>query len=198
MINPPARDKGGNRHWSVTTAPLKEPISVDELKTFGRIDGVDEDALLEGFIKSVREAAEGYLGRAFIEQSITLVMDFWPSGVIHIPRPPLISITEVRTVDEEDVATVYDSDNYYIITNDTPGRLVLKNGATPPQNTDRYFGGFEIEFKAGYGAAVTDVPQDIRDGLKLWATAFYEERVASKTPPPSAKKILDVFRVYQV
>jgi uncharacterized phiE125 gp8 family phage protein len=186
----------GNRLWKVKTPPTIEPISVAEVKAFARIDGDDEDIIIEGFIKAVRENAESYLGRALIQQTIRLVMDFWPDEVINLPRPPLISITQVATLDEDDTETEYSSDNYYIINEAVPGKLVIKNGASSPTNTNRYHGGFLIEFLAGYGTDSDDVPAPIRLGLWKWVAAIYENRTYdSKEPPPEARVDLDIFRV---
>ena len=197
MITPVSPDI--NRFWKVTTPPTVEPRDVEELKDFARIDGSDADSLLKGFIQAAREAGEGYLGRALITQSITLSMDFWPDTPIPLPRPPLASVTAVRTLDEDDVATVYAASNYYLITNSIIGQLAIKFSSTPPVNTsNRAVAGYEIEFEAGYGDAGSDVPQAIREGLKLWATAMYEDRVVGPEPPPEAKRLLDIYKVNRV
>lgn len=188
----------GNRVWAVSTVPTLEPVTVAELKTFARIDGADEDTLIEGFITSARVAAEHYLNRALLEQSITLKMDYWPGEEIELPQPPLISITSVSTLTEAGVKTTYSSDNYYIITEAIPGKLLLKQNVTAPTNTARDHGGFEIIYKAGYGDVITDVPQAIRDGLKLWATDIYENRVVRTEPPPEARSFFDIFRVHNI
>lgn len=188
--------RDGNRAWKVTTAPAIEPVTLAELKLFARIDGTDEDSLLEGFIGAARQAAEPYLGRALIEQSITMKMDWWPGTVVELPRPPLISITKVATLDEDDTETTYSSDNYYVVTEGIPGKLILKKSMTAPQNTDRNYGGYLVEFKAGYGTVANDVPRPIREGIMLWAAAAQSTRVLDpKNPPPEAKSKLDLFRV---
>lgn len=193
-------DKYGNRSWKVTTNSSIDPITINEVKTFGRIDSTEEDSLIGGFITTVREAAEKYLGRSLIEQTITLLMDFWPSMVIELPLPPLISITGVYTVSESDVATEYSNSNYYTITNSTPGKLILKQGVSLPTNTDRDYGGFKIVYKAGYGSGTASVPQGIKEGLKLWATLLYENRslTKGKEPPPEVATFLDLYKVYKI
>lgn len=191
MIIAKSLDRHGNRNWKVTTAPVIEPVTVDEVKTFARIDGTDEDTLLTGFIKAVREAMENYLGRALIEQTIKMTMDFWPNTVVKLPMPPLISITQVVTLDEDDTETVYSSDNYYVHTLTTPGEIVIKHGATPPTNTDRYYGGYRVDYKAGYGAAATDVPQSILEAIKLWCSIYYETRTLTEIPPNQVLSIID-------
>jgi uncharacterized phiE125 gp8 family phage protein len=187
--------KDGNRVWKVKTPPAIEPVTVAELKLFARIDGTDEDTLLEGFIQGCREATESYMGRALIQQTYRMVMDWWPGRAVELPRPPLISVELVATIDEDDDETTYSSDNYYEVTEGVPGKIVLKQGVTAPQNTDRNYGGYLIEWKAGYGDVATDVPKAIRDGITVWATVVYETRTLGKEPPMQARALLDLFRV---
>lgn len=187
-----------NRAWKVITQPAIEPITVDELKLFARIDGSDEDTLLGGFIEAVRVGAENYLGRALIEQSIRMVMDWWPSIIVELPQPPLISITKVVTIDEDETETIYNSTNYYEQVEAIPGLLILKRGVTEPQNTSRDYGGFAIDYKAGYGNDATHVPSAIKEALKLWATALYENRAITTEPPPEARPLLDLYRVVKL
>lgn len=198
MIEAKALSKDGNRVWDVTTAPIAEPITADEVKLFARIDGTEEDALIESFIESARTSCEKYIGRALISQTITVKMDFWPGNVIELPRPPLISITAVETLDEGDTATVYNSDNYYTVTDSTPGQLILKRSATPPINTNRDYKGFQIRYLAGYGATAASVPESIKEALKLWVTDMYENRVIRSEPPPEAAALLNLYRVMRI
>lgn len=187
-----------NPQWIVSSAPVSEPVTVEELKLFARIDGSDEDTLLESFIASVRRLTEDYLNRALIEQTITLKMDLWPCEVIELPRPPLISITAVETLDESGAVTVYSSSNYYTDIHSEPGLLILKNGVTPPQNTERYYGGYQIRYKAGYGDSATDVPSAIITCIKQWATAMYENRAVGSEPPVETQTMLELFRIHNI
>lgn len=207
----------GNLTFKVTTEPSIEPITADDVKLYARIDGSSEDTLIESFITAVRKTTEAYLGRALISQTITASLDvfgyfnrvyslgidpysgcdFWRYGsqVIELPRPPLISVTEVRTVDEDGTETTYSSDNYYIRTVPEPGQLVIKFEKTPPINTERYYGGYEIEFVAGYGTAVTDVPENIKLGMLMWVADVYENRIPVATPPGIVDTIMSPERI---
>jgi uncharacterized phiE125 gp8 family phage protein len=196
MINKPAQDL--NMVWKVTTEPIIEPVTVDEVKEFARIDGSDENAILAGYITAARMAAEDYLGLALIEQTITLKMDYWPSEIISLPRPPLISITAVETLDEGDTATTYASTNYYTITTSWPGKIVIKQSTTFPENDDRSYGGFQIRYKAGFGNIITDVPRIIREAIKIWTTEIYENRAISTEPSLVAKNLLNSYRIHQI
>jgi uncharacterized phiE125 gp8 family phage protein len=187
----------GNREWYVSTEPTEEPITKDELKTYARIDGSAEDDLLDSFIKSVRIATENYLGRALVTQSLILSMDYWPGMVIKLPRPKLISVTEIRTVDESGTETTYSSDNYYAQTIPEPGQVVIKQGYSFPINEDRDYGGYEIEFVAGYGAASV-VPSNIKEAMKIWATVLYETRVPIADPPDMAKTLMNSEKILRI
>ena len=203
----PSDPKAGNQHWTVVTEPSLEPISVDEVKTFGRIDGSSEDTLLEGFITAVRKAAEEYLGRALVTRPMKLHLDYWPGMEVELPRPPLYSITKVVTITEDDVETTYDSDSYFTVNTAIPGKIVIKNGSTPPINTNRYVSGYAVEYYAGYNDPALDpavdadtiratIPAPIREAMKLWVMQVYENRELSPDPPPEAKVILSMYRVW--
>lgn len=190
--------KEDNQIWKVTTAPAIEPVTAADVKLYARIDGSSEDTLIAGFIEAVRGATEKFLGRALINQSITAVLDEWPGDVIELPRPPLVSVTSVKLVAEDDTTTTYSADNYYVQTKKEPGELVIKFDKTPPTNTDRYHGGYEIEFVAGYGDSVDDVPEAIKLGITMWVADVYENRVPISEPPGIVKTILSPYIVINV
>ena len=195
-IIPKAINPKGNRFFEVTTEPLIEPISVADVKIWARIDGIDEDTLISEMIKSARKLAEQWMNRALITQTLRMIMDLWLVEEIEFPFSPLISVTSVETISELDVGTVYSSDNYYVITDSVPGRLAIKQDVTKPENEDRDFGAFRIIYIAGYGPAATDVPQAIRDAIKMWATDIYENRVIGATPPKLVRDMLAPFIIH--
>jgi len=191
--------KDGNRSWRVTTQPIIEPVTVDEVKLFSGLDTTEEDTLIEGFIESARYAAEEYLGRAFISQTIQTVMDFWPSDVVALPRPPLISVDKVVALDEDDAETEYSSDNYYLNTNAIPGQLIIKRSTSWPTNSTRDYSRFLIQSIHGYGTAASDVPKPFREGITLWASVIYDTRTFDpKNPPPEVRSKFDLYRISTV
>ncbi len=191
--------KDGNRSWKVITQPTIEPITADDVKIFGRIDTSIEDPLIESWIQAVRLATEEYLGRGLIKQTIQTKMDFWPGDIVYLPRPPLISVDIVAALDEDGTETEYSSDNYYLITEAEPGKLIIKRDVSWPINTDRDYGSFVIRSNHGYGYNSDDVPMSIRNGMKLWVAVVYETRVLDpKNPPPETKGMLDIYKTPEV
>lgn len=195
MIEEKPLPKKANRTFTLITAPTIEPVSVDEVKDYARIDGSDEDTVIESFITAARQASELYTRRAFIEQTWRMSLDWWEERLIELPRPPLQSITKVETVDEDDTATEYAATNYYAITDSIPGQIALRIDATPPTNYDRDIGGYRITYVAGYGSLAADVPELLRLAIKQWAVVIYEERAMTPEPPPNVKVLLDLYKV---
>lgn len=190
MLIPPIPDIKGNRKIKVIAEPIEEPVTVAELKEFARIDHDYEDTLLSGFIVAARKMVEKYLSKKLIEQTIRVTMDEWNSRIIELPYPPLISVTGVYYVYEDDTTEEISSDNYYVDTNTFPGRICFKETGDIPINTDREYGGYRIDYKAGYGQVACDVPDDIKTAIMIWATDIYEGRADVKMAPQRVKWLL--------
>lgn len=160
------------------TPPTTEPVSLAEAKAHLRVDGADEDALIDGLITAARQHAEVFTRRAFITQTWELVLDGWPNKEsIEIPLPPLRSIVSVTYTDMDGVNTLWDAANYIVDTDSEPGRLVLDYEKTWPAVTLQPAGGIRIRFEAGYGGSA-DVPQAIKQAMLLHIGFLYEQREA--------------------
>lgn len=197
LIAKPLPNHGG-LIWSVTTAPVIEPIDADDVKDWGKIETDAEDTLIESLITAVRQVAEPWLGRSLIEQTIMSTLNFWPDNPVRLPRPPLISVSSISTIDEEGNSTTYSTDNYFVRTDIVPGEVVVKNGSAPPINTDRYYGGFQVVHVSGYGDEASDVPMSIRHGLIEWVLHALENRQVDREPPDNAMPLLGAYRIMKI
>lgn len=161
----------------LVTAPTVEPISAADFKLHARIDGTDEDTYIESLISAVRMAIEQHTGRALISQT----WDYWSddvpeTGIVKLPKPPLLSVTSITTYSDADVATVFSTSSYRVDVTDTMGgRVCLKSGAAWPGPV-RITSGFNIRFVAGYGTTPESVPDPLRQAIKSWVSHFYELR----------------------
>jgi uncharacterized phiE125 gp8 family phage protein len=169
-----------DRSYKLKTPPVIEPIGLEEFKLTAGIVSDEWDPILAGRLKAARQGAEDYTRRAFIEQTWVLSIDAWPKvGNLELPRPPLASITEIRTLDEDGNETVVSSSLYYTDTRIEPGVVYLKSGAAiTPGRSHR---GIEVEFKAGYGLKATDVDEQLRTALIDAAVLMWEERAQELT-----------------
>jgi uncharacterized phiE125 gp8 family phage protein len=186
------------------TPPSVEPITLAEAKSHLRITSTDEDALIETWIKAAREWCEGYQNRAYITQTWELALDSFPNErIMKIPLPPLQSITSIKYYDPEGTETVFSSDDYEVDTYSEPGRVSLGYGKSWPYATLRPVNGVIIEFKAGYGDTADDVPEQVKQAVKVLVGELYEHREATdvkelKEIPFAVKALLGLERIVPI
>ncbi len=196
-----------SQSYTLVTPPASEPVSLADVKTFLRIDGTDDDAVLAILIASARRMAEEYTKRAFITQTWKLVMDRFggdtcaPVGniapylaagdqSIRLSRQPIQSITSVKTTDGLNATTTVLAATYAL---DTSGGIILLNeGYSWPSNL-RDHAAVEVVYVAGWASAGA-VPEPIRQGILQHIAASYTNKVCADIPEGS-KSAYDAFRL---
>lgn len=160
----------------LTTGPSVEPITLSEAKAFLRVDTTTEDTLISSLITAARIHIEVSLGQGLITQNWSYLIDAWPEGRdLVLSMKPLQSVVEIVTYDSSDVATTYASSNYTVDTVSDMARIVLKDGVVAPSPT-KHINGVEIKMVIGYGSTASDVPEPIRQALRLLVTHWFENR----------------------
>ena len=163
---------------NVTTPPTVEPVTLDEVKLHCRVDVNDDDTLLDSLIAVARQYCEVFTGRVFITQTIQYDLQRWPSGkAIHLPRPPLQSVTSVTWWDTEGNDTVLTAGTDYLVdTSPTFGTVLLPYSGRWPSEILYPVHPIRIEYLAGYGDNAADVPEYIKAAIKLLVGNWYENR----------------------
>jgi uncharacterized phiE125 gp8 family phage protein len=171
---------------TLVTPPPTEPVTVEEAKAHARIDEDDDQPLVAGLIATAREMAEDYTRRAFITQTWKMFLDAWPvCGFVELPKAPLQSVTHIKTYDDADVPTTFDSVYYFVDTATRPGRITLRTTGSWPAPA-RVANGIEIQFIAGYGNAPSNVPSKVKHGILGLIAWLYEHRGDEDMTPPDA------------
>lgn len=161
--------------------PAVEPIDLDYTKTFLRIDGDDENALLETLIKTARHQIENMIGRALINRRFKYRGVLPGQSRIILPRPPLVSVDALRVFDEDGVSADISTAFYTYNARVEPGELALVSGFS----WSEFLSGacqIEIEFTAGYGPDPVDIPLPIRQAILLLVTRHFEHRDREQSP----------------
>ncbi len=194
--------------WQITVPPAVEPVTLEEVMEFTKIDDPSETGLMLAMIKASREAMERYLGRALIKQTVLVQMDQWPGQVCKLPYGQLLQsggtsgvmgINQIRTLDEAGGIQVYDPVSYYAVSQPFLSQIIIKNGYMYPFNTSRWYKGYEVEYLAGYGTTAANVPEPIKMAIKLWLSYFYEQRVWEPLQiPPEALALVSPYRVIRL
>ncbi|MFU0506648.1 head-tail connector protein [Pseudaminobacter sp. NGMCC 1.201702] len=158
-----------------TVEPAVEPVTLAEVKNHLRLSHQSEDELLAGLIRAAREDVERATGVAMIDQTWRLVLDCWPrGGCVTLMRHPVREILSVTLFGSEGEASVMDPSDYQLDSLSRPARLQFHRRPEPL----RAMNGIEIDFKAGFGEAGTDVPDLLRRAVLMLVAHWYEFRAS--------------------
>ncbi len=177
-----------NSSLTLAVAPASEPLVLSDVKTYLRVSGSDEDALIASVMKAVRETAEKFLRTSMITQSWKLSYDQYAPSEVPLLMGPVQSITSVTAFARDESSTTISSASYYL----NAGKRVLVFDATPISNR------IEIVYVTGYGAAASDVPNPIKQGLLAHIAAIYDGRAGASTIPPQSLGLYGPYRVWRV
>jgi len=156
---------------ALITAPTVEPVSIDEVKRWAKIDDTTDDQIVRGLIKSVRRTAEKGTGLAILTQTWDLTLDAFPPWEIRIPKPPLVSITHVKYYDTNGTLQTLSSTLYTVTIDRKPGIIEPSYGNEWPTTRDQT-AAVVIRFVAGYTDADA-VPDDLKTAIKTGC--FWQE-----------------------
>ncbi len=181
---------------TLTTPPAAEPVTLAEAKAHLKVDSSADDALITSLIVAARARAEWHTGRAFVTQSWTLWLDAWPQdGLVEIPLPPLQSVTQVKTYDLDDAASVLDPSAYQLDAASAPARLKRKS---EPRTDLRAVNAVEIAFTAGYGDA-SAVPQPVKQAiLQIVADLYANRGDTAEIVSAAAEALLAPYRIFKL
>ena len=136
-----------------------------------------EDTLINTLIKAARKRLEADTGRALITQTWDLFLDRFPvdDGPIYIPKPPVQSITSIKYIDSDGVEQTWDGANYRTDLKSAPARITPAYNVSYPTARD-ITNAVTVRFVCGYGAAGSDVEDDLVQAVKLLVGHWYEFR----------------------
>jgi uncharacterized phiE125 gp8 family phage protein len=137
-----------------------------------------DDTLIQSFVQAATnelDGTEGWLGRALATQSWRLTLDAFPVGAIRLPLPPLQTVDRIGYTAPDGTPTVLAPSAYRVIKSDTdPARVEPAFGSPWPAIRGQS-AAVEIDYTCGFGAP-TDVPELIRQHIRLRLGQFYENR----------------------
>lgn len=154
-------------------APAATPVSLTEVKAHCRVDGTDDDAVLQIYLDAAvahLDGAEGILGRCLVTQTWDYKFDAFDGDIV-VPLPDLQSVASVSYVDTAGATQTVSSADYTVagqrIVHDTSWPVA---GDVPNAVT--------VRFVAGYGLAVS-VPASIKAAILLYVGDLYANREGS-------------------
>ena len=171
-----------------TSAPILEPITLEEAKAHLRIDTPDEDALIQTLILTSRLHIEVALGLALLTQTWSCFFDLWPAShdSIALPVTPVQSVDSIRVYAADGTFLSLPSSDFIFDFVSSPARVMRKPGTVTPE-PGRRLNGIEFATTCGFGAQHSDVPAPIRQALLLLVAHWYEHRDPGEIGTPDAR-----------
>jgi len=154
-------------------APATEPLSLAEAKGFLRVETDDDDALIAALIVAARLHVEAQTQLALITQRWRLVFDCWPRhGRIDVRPAPLKTVSAARVFDAAGNAHPIDTQAFVP---DVGASMLAFMPWSVPLPT-RIAAGIEIDVTVGFGDAAADVPEPLRQAIRMLAAHWYDNR----------------------
>jgi uncharacterized phiE125 gp8 family phage protein len=155
--------------------PAIEPVSLAEAKAYLRVEHDDDDDVIAALVAGARIHVEAQTRRALIAQSWRLIRDAWPdSGRIAITPSPLRELLAARVYRLDGTTQAIDVAAFAADMASAPAVLAFAAGALPAPG--RAVGGIELDIEAGYGDAASDVPEPLRQAIRVLVAHWYENR----------------------
>jgi uncharacterized phiE125 gp8 family phage protein len=180
------------------TPPALEPLTLAEAKAHLRVEHNDDNDLITGLVKGARSHVEIATRRALITQRWRLVRDAWPAdGRLGVAPAPLKQLVAARIYHSDGTTQALDL-TAFIVDKAGATLMLTAGGIVAP---GRIAAGIEIDLDAGYGDAAADVPEPLRQAIRLLLTHWYENRgiaaVSGETAarPASVSALIAPFRV---
>lgn len=153
-------------------------LPVEEMKDHLRMgSGFADDGLQDGLIETCLRASlaaiEGRIGKMLFQRRFLWVLDCWRDDEQALPVAPVSSLVSVTLVDAVGGEVAVVPAAYRLVKDLHRPRLAGKGGSLPTIPGE---GAAKVVFDAGFGAAWTDIPVDLRQAVLLLAGEFYEHR----------------------
>lgn len=189
-------------HVTCFAAPLTQPVSVDALRDFLRLNDKSEDAQLSEFLAAAVDLFESESGRAVLSARYRQDLSAWPGGPIVLGKGGVTAITSVNVYQADGSALPLAAVQWSADLMTPPARVFVASVPAPiagPTGIPVSPVG-NVEFTAGWDTPAS-VPNAVRVAIKQLAAHWYETREAftasaseMKTTPKGWARVVDRYR----
>lgn len=158
------------------TAPVRDPVTLAELKRHLRVTFEQDDAALRDYIAAAVDYCQRATGFQYITSTRRLDLAGFP-GVIALDRAPLQAISSIKYLDTAGDLQTFDSSDYVADTLSRPAVVRLKYGSSWPETYSQH-NAVQITYTAGFGDDPPDVPRHFRLAVTYLAGHWYLHREA--------------------
>jgi uncharacterized phiE125 gp8 family phage protein len=175
------------------------PVLLEDVKRHLRVDGDDEDDLIEIYLRAAvthLDGAEGWLGRAIVAQTWSQQFDAFARS-ISIDLSPISEIDSVTYLDADGVVQTVAESDYALINGSTASpELRFDDGFSFPATQDQR-PVLTVTFVGGYGDD-SAAPEPIKVGIMMMVADMYQSRESKVDNGlmvnPTVRMLLDPYR----
>lgn len=146
--------------------PTVAPVAIDEAKMFLRVDGVAEDALIAGFIRTATALAEAFTGARLIARDVAEDVSVVPTWQ-RLRAAPAVAIAGIDGLSGPLPGTAFETDI------DVAGNgwvRVIDPGAARRVT---------VRYRAGMAADWNGIPEPLRQGIVRLVSHLFTHRDAA-------------------
>lgn len=174
--------------------PTVMPVTLEEARKHARVDGDDEDDLIElliGMAASLIDGPDG-IGYAMEAQTWKLTLDRFPS-VIKLPMRPVVSVSSITYVGNDGSTITLAAESYRVIITGGLAQIEPVEGLAWP-STKNVTGAVNVTFVAGTGT-----PKPLKVAVLMMVSDAFDNREAqSKVEIKQNKAVSDILDRYRV
>ncbi|MEP2103089.1 MAG: phage head-tail connector protein [Parasphingorhabdus sp.] len=139
----------------------------------------EQDVLLTGYIGAAVKYIERETNQVLLNRSLKITKDCWPeNGVLTLRKRPVVSVDTVHYYASDGTRTLLGSTEYQVSIGEFQTRIVPSPEKTWPELQSRRLDAIEIDATFGYGAAIADLPEDLRHVILLLVAHWDDNRGA--------------------
>lgn len=182
---------------TLVSGPAAEPLTAAEAQSWCRAGPHADLAELAALVTTARLLAEVGWSRQLLTATWRLTLPAFPCRALRVPLGPLQSVTSVQYVDSDGTLQTLSASRYEADSTVDPWVIQPAYGhAWPAARAVRQ--AVRITFTAGYGDAPSDVPEPIRQALRIAVAWWYERRgdekeAAALELPRAVERLLNLY-----
>lgn len=164
---------------AVEAAPLPMAAGIDEARSFARLDGGQDDAVLAAMLRSATGICEQFTGQALVSRTVSETVNIAVGQWQRLCRSPVSAIILVEGLPADGAAFVLPVASYAIDIDprgDGWVRVVQPGTA----------GRMRVTYQAGMAASAGLVPDALRQGIVMLAAHLHRERDRDAPGEPPA------------
>jgi uncharacterized phiE125 gp8 family phage protein len=167
-------------HTTALTPTPVGPVLLGALRDHVRVLDSSQDAILIRYADAAGEQLEADARRVLLTTAVVEYYDVWPwdaAACVQLHRAPVASVDAIKYYDPDDVLQTWDSANYDTDLVNEPARIVVaENAALSSPNVDQRLNAVQIEYTAGYGTTIDDLPPLAVVAMLKYAAHQYDSR----------------------